>query len=77
MSSHLTSSYKHHSDLMGVIRRHLVQDLHSSVDHLPEREDVVNYQCTQSRWPLHPHVANAYIDIRYFNHIVLIISPVH
>lgn len=42
LCSHLTSSYKHHSDLMGVVRRHLVQDLHSAVNHLPQRINAVS-----------------------------------
>lgn len=37
MCSHLARSNKHHSDLMGVIRRHLVQNLHCAVNHLPQR----------------------------------------
>lgn len=41
LCSHLTSPYKHHSDLMGVIRRHLVQNLHSAVNHLPQRINIV------------------------------------
>lgn len=34
---HLTSAYKHNADLVGVVWRHLVQNLHSTVDHLPQR----------------------------------------
>lgn len=37
-SSHLTSSHKHYANLMCVVRRHLVQNLHSPVNHLPQRE---------------------------------------
>lgn len=37
LCSHLTNSHKDHADLMGVIRRHLVQDLHSAVYHLTQR----------------------------------------
>lgn len=40
--SHLTSSNKHHSDLMGVIRRHLVQNLHSTINHLRQSRHTVN-----------------------------------
>lgn len=41
LCSHLTGPYKHHTDLMGVIRRHLVQNLHSAVNHLPQRINIV------------------------------------
>lgn len=34
---HLTSAYKHNADLVGVVWRHLVQNLHGTVDHLPQR----------------------------------------
>lgn len=33
---HLTSAHEHNTDLVGVVRRHLVQNLHSAVDHLPQ-----------------------------------------
>lgn len=41
LCSHLTGPNKHHSDLMRVIRRHLVQNLHSAVNHLPQRINTV------------------------------------
>lgn len=36
-ASHLSRPHKHHSDLVGVVRRHLVQNLHRPLDHLQRR----------------------------------------
>lgn len=40
--SNLAGADKYHSDLMGVIRRHLVQNLYSAVNHLPQSIHTVN-----------------------------------
>lgn len=40
--SNLSSSHKHNSNFMCVVRWHLVQDLHSTVNHLQEAENNMN-----------------------------------
>lgn len=52
--SHLARSDKHHSDLMGVIRRHLVQDLHCAVNHLPQRANCQGKRATREKVPGRP-----------------------